>query len=86
MVPEPLNLIRMMPAEESKVHAIKFSLNGQTTESAITSLKAFLVSVNLDTKHIAIAVNDAIIPTADWDSYQIQDGDHIEVVHAIVGG
>lgn len=65
---------------------IKFTLNGKTTATNATSLKEFLISVHLNTKHIAIAVNDEIIPTANWETHNIKNGDHIEIVEAIVGG
>lgn len=34
----------------------------------------------------AIEVNEAIVPRSQYESYTLQSGDRIEVVHAIGGG
>jgi sulfur carrier protein len=35
---------------------------------------------------IAVAVNGAIVPRAEWSTKELQDGDSIEIVRAVQGG
>jgi sulfur carrier protein len=35
---------------------------------------------------IAVAVNDEVVPRADWPRYPLGDGDRVEIVTAVQGG
>lgn len=35
---------------------------------------------------IAIALNDRVVPRAEWESTAVSDGDRIEIIHAVQGG
>ena len=37
-------------------------------------------------KGIAVAVNQAVVPKAQWDSYVLQDNDKVLVIKATQGG
>ncbi len=44
------------------------------------------ISIKPHCQGIAVAINNLIIPKSRWASYQIQEGDRIEVIHAVQGG
>jgi sulfur carrier protein len=35
---------------------------------------------------IAVAVNGRVVPRAEWNDKEVQDGDDIEIVRAVQGG
>ena len=37
-------------------------------------------------KHIVVRVNDVFVPEEQYQSYQIQDGDNVMVIHLMAGG
>lgn len=37
-------------------------------------------------KGIAVAVNETVVPKAQWDSYELQHNDNVLVIKAIQGG
>jgi len=38
------------------------------------------------TGRLAVEINQRIVPRSEFNSVQLQDGDNIEIVHAIGGG
>lgn len=51
------------------------------------SLAQTLTDLNLSTQRgIAIAVNNAVIPKADWPSYTIHPDDRVTIIRATQGG
>ena len=49
-------------------------------------LSQLLEQLNIEGKRIAVEINQQIIPKSEHATYMIQDGDTIEIVHAIGGG
>ncbi|MBM31819.1 MAG: thiamine biosynthesis protein ThiS [Chloroflexi bacterium] len=49
-------------------------------------ITTFLEKQNLSQKKIAIAINGFIIPKKDYQKTIINEGDKIEIVHAVGGG
>ncbi|UCH84625.1 MAG: sulfur carrier protein ThiS [Candidatus Latescibacterota bacterium] len=39
-----------------------------------------------ESKGLAVAVNDTVIPKSQWKSTTLNAGDSIEVIHAVQGG
>ncbi|NPA27097.1 MAG: sulfur carrier protein ThiS [Chloroflexi bacterium] len=35
---------------------------------------------------LVIAVNGEVIPRDDWETYELQDGDEVKVIHMTAGG
>jgi len=68
--------------------AVAVVINGTPTLLATPTLAAAMVhaGVPLETTHVAIAVNDAVIPRAVWPSVALADGDRIEIITAVAGG
>jgi sulfur carrier protein len=68
---------------------MELTINGEkrTIEKADTLEELMRVlGFSLDTKGIAVAVNDTVVPKAEWPSTRIQTGDAVEVIHAVQGG
>jgi sulfur carrier protein len=43
-------------------------------------------ALGLGNRRLALEVNEAIVPRSRFDSYHLQPGDRVEIVHAIGGG
>lgn len=50
------------------------------------TLASLLHQLNLEAKHIAVAVNDSIIPREERENRTLNDGDQIEIIRAVAGG
>lgn len=62
-------------------------LNGESREMSDESTLSHLIdSLQLSGKRLAIEVNREIIPKSQHPGYALQDGDQVEIVHAIGGG
>lgn len=62
-------------------------VNGAQTEVAAGStLQDLLVTLQLAEARLALECNQVIIPRSQHASHVLQDGDVIEIVHAIGGG
>jgi sulfur carrier protein len=62
-------------------------LNGENQEIPDNCTAAALVEqLSLAGKRIAMEVNLDIVPRSEYDSYQLNAGDRVEIVHAIGGG
>ncbi len=67
--------------------SLQISLNGEIKIIAKeVNLTELIQSLKLDTRQIAIALNDQVIPRSEYDQTQIKDGDTLEIVHASSGG
>lgn len=51
-----------------------------------TSVAALLEDLSLTGRRIAVEVNQDIIPRSRHDEYRLNDGDRVEIIHAIGGG
>lgn len=49
-------------------------------------LEELLKQFQLDSAHIAIVVNNEIVPRSERDKREIRPGDTIEVIRAVAGG
>lgn len=65
---------------------IIIELNGEKRKLSHFSLQALLISLNLDTKPIAIALNDTIVPASLRETIQLKEGDRLEIIRAAAGG
>ena len=66
---------------------MQITLNGE--EKSLTDgtfLSQLIEQLDIQGKRIAVEINQEIIPKSDHSSYEIRDGDKIEIVHAIGGG
>lgn len=40
----------------------------------------------LDKKGIAVAVNNSVVPKAEWNTYEVKSADKITIIRATQGG
>ncbi|MBB1201961.1 sulfur carrier protein ThiS [Enterobacteriaceae bacterium 89] len=50
------------------------------------SVAGALASLNLDKPGVALALNQQILPRAQWEQQSLQDGDALLLFQAIAGG
>ena len=58
------------------------------TVSAAQSVAALLRDQGVDpaARHLAVAVNGAVVRRADWGSHELRSGDTVEIVRPFQGG
>lgn len=61
-------------------------VNGERRKIAATSLKALLVELEYEDRHVVIAVNYDVVPRAQWSVTALRDGDEIEILAMRQGG
>lgn len=63
-------------------------LNGETREVAVGRLSELLQHLQIDTaaQGVAVAVNMAVVPRAEWESFTLCDGDQIDIIAPMQGG
>ena len=63
------------------------TLNGERAEVADgTALPALVGSLSGFVEGVAVAVNGAVVPGADWAGTRLAEGDQVEVLVATQGG
>ena len=63
-------------------------VNGRSEPLTAVNIGALLAEKDIaaDARGVAIAVNGAVVPRADWAATPIKAGDNIEIVRARQGG
>ncbi|MPZ36908.1 MAG: sulfur carrier protein ThiS [Rhizobiales bacterium] len=66
----------------------RIRVNGQDEPLNVTTLAALLDQKAVDTsqKGIAVALNGAVVPRAEWPATPLNAGDSVEIVRARQGG
>jgi sulfur carrier protein len=64
------------------------TLNGETTPLTDGGVIAILRDLEIDpaARGLAVAVNGAVVPRAQWSEIALRDGDAVEVVKLFAGG
>jgi len=66
---------------------MKITLNGEACQCEDqTTLQSFIEQQEISGKRIAVEVNLEIVPRSQFATHLLQEGDRVEVVHAIGGG
>ena len=65
---------------------MKLKVNDKEVETGATNLSLFIQEQDLPTTGIAAAVNNRMIPRAEWDSFALNEGDSILIIKAVCGG
>lgn len=66
---------------------MQISVNGQSREITPGSTLESLVSdLDLGEKRFAIEVNEELVPRTTFAGHLLEEGDQVEIVHAIGGG
>lgn len=50
------------------------------------TVRTLLVGKELPDKSVVVAVNGDVVRREEWDSHRIEEGDEVEIVHAVAGG
>ncbi len=66
---------------EAFINNQPFSLSGLTTLRDVLMQQDFL-----DKKGIAVAVNNSVVPKAEWNTYEVKSADKITIIRATQGG
>lgn len=62
-------------------------LNGKTRQlTKQLSILELLQQLELTGKRVAVEVNQAIVPRSEHEQHLLNEGDTVEIVHAIGGG
>ena len=62
-------------------------LNGEPRDTpASTTLAALLRELELPAQRVAVEVNQELVPRAKHESFELHDGDSLEVVTLVGGG
>ncbi len=66
---------------------IQLVINGEDTSlESITTVSNLIEHLDVEHGKIAIEINQEIVPRSQFDTYNLTDGDAIEIVQAIGGG
>jgi len=61
-------------------------VNGRSTEIAAKRLDGLLGELDHEDTHVAVAVNDLVVPRALWAATELNSGDRIEIITPRQGG
>jgi len=66
---------------------MKISVNGDTLElPSPCSVSVLLNQLDMGTGRVAVELNQEIVPRSQHQTTELNDGDCLEIVHAIGGG
>ena len=65
---------------------MKLRVNSQEVETEVQTLQEFSQELELASNGIAIAVNNRMIPRAEWESFTLSENDFIIIIKAVCGG
>jgi sulfur carrier protein len=61
-------------------------VNGRSTEIAAKRLDGLLGELDHEGTHVAVAVNELVVPRARWSATELNSGDRIEIITPRQGG
>lgn len=67
---------------------MKITVNEEvvTVDGDTWTIAAYLEARNVATQSVVVAINEDVLPRSEWDTYQLRDGDTVEIVQAVSGG
>lgn len=65
---------------------MRIELNGESRAVVADTVAALLAELRLDTRHVAVERNQAIVPRSTFADAPLMDGDRIEIVQFVGGG
>ena len=65
---------------------MKLTVNGESKDVNFATLGEWAAAELKNSKGIAIAVNDSVVPGSKWNACELKNGDKILVVTATCGG
>jgi sulfur carrier protein len=61
-------------------------LNGKRVSIEQATLDQLVAAEVRETRHIAAAVNGAVVPRSEWSNTRLRAGDQVEIIKVMVGG
>lgn len=63
-------------------------LNGEakSLEKSVSLSDFIKLNLKLETRGIAVAVNQDVVPKKEWEGFILKENDHVEIVRATQGG
>lgn len=66
---------------------MKINYNGTTIEVKDNlSLHSFVTELQLESRTIAAAVNEEIVPKKNWENFFLQEGMNVDIFNLVAGG
>ncbi len=65
---------------------MNITVNNHSQSVSAQTITSLIEELSLETKGVAIALNNKVIPRAEWGATLIVEGDKIIVVSAVFGG
>ncbi|HSW63616.1 MAG TPA: sulfur carrier protein ThiS [Dissulfurispiraceae bacterium] len=65
---------------------MKLILNGEPHETSQKTVNGLLAELAIQPERVAVEVNLAIIRRVEFDRFQLNDGDAVEIVNFVGGG
>lgn len=66
---------------------IRLTVNGEKLQQVTArNLQELIETLRLTEKHIAVEVNQEIIPRSEHPTTRLREGDRVEIVRAVGGG
>ena len=65
---------------------MKVSVNNKETETSAVNLARLVEELGLPLLGVAVAVNNRMVPRAEWDGYALSEGANIVIIKAECGG
>ena len=70
-----------------KGFALLLTINGKEKQtSSVKTISELIRELDITAPHFAVALNLQVIPKSQYDSTALQEGDQVEIVHAVGGG
>lgn len=61
-------------------------VNHEEVVTEVATIAALAQSLSLPERGVALAVNNRVIPRANWEDTQLAEGDNITIIKAAFGG
>jgi sulfur carrier protein len=66
---------------------VKLDVNGASLEIGAPATVSDLVEVvGCGSRGVAVAVNSELVRRTEWSAWRLNEGDKVEVLHAVAGG
>lgn len=66
--------------------SLKIKVNNQEVTTEAANIQQLAEQLNLPEKGVALAVNNRVIPRADWADTALEESENIVVIKAAFGG
>lgn len=65
---------------------ITIRFNGESKKISSSSIKEFLSELEIDARHMAVAINNHVIPSSQYPFTVLNENDCVEVIQPVCGG